>query len=183
MDLEEIKIRYITFKNKQKFNLKQNSNGKLVQGDTPIGDYILQNEAFELEKIILTKIGKKEGDSVIISSYDPSGDERNLEFEFKHYCNVADEWYIVKILWKKERSFMSSFFGQASNNGYWEVEICLEEDRTVKTDIRTKGTDASLELFQILECSEKSLNEKVVEIIQGFKYTKVKKDVINLSLF
>lgn len=168
------KINYFEYKRKEKRNIIENKDKTLALGNFPTKNQIFEDKTDDMKKLVLTKIGKKEGDSVEIYCYDPDGDIRKTQIEFDHFKLDNKKWYKVKISWVKENNFLKKLRTRNFNEGYWRVLVTWEKN---DIDIRGDGTDGSNDTSMIMDDLLKSHSEKVVEIINKFGYTKVKRNI------
>ena len=183
-----IRINFNEFKNKDKVNLEEDLSGAYKPSNKELTVCYLEDEKDPNLKIILTKIGLQDGDNVIITNYDPEGDIENSIFKINHFCHIVNKYYEIKIEHKKEnQNIFNRFFNKGDNKRYWKIEVCelcSRNGKAIRTcDIRDIDTAESIEISLKLDNCSKSIKRKIFELLNSFKYDRLKLRVEQQPLF
>ncbi|MGL4864825.1 MAG: hypothetical protein ACRC4T_17155 [Cetobacterium sp.] len=172
------KIDFYEFKNKDKVNLEEQLGGGYSISIKDTSYYYLEDEKKADLKIYLTKIGRKEADSLNIINYDPNGDIENLVFSIYHFCYLNNKHYRVCIENKKEElSILDRMSGKKAKK-YWEIEICelSKKDGKKIYECQKRGlrTQESNEIGIKLNAAGETIKKKIFNLMNGLKYDRIR---------
>lgn len=181
------KIKYSHFETKPKYNLKKNNDLYTLYEQTD-KCFFLENEPDENLKIWLTKIDRSECDTLNITMYDPRGNIKNSCFSFYHFCHEDGCHYRITVEHTEENTnFLSKILNPNNSKKHWNIlveELESKDGCVIRCcNIRGLGTEESKRLENILENKKQSSRENIVEIVKKMKYTRVKIELENQSLF
>ena len=183
-----IRINFNEFKNKDKLNLEKDIAGNYKASDKVLTDCYLEDKKDPNLKIVLTKVELQDGDYVTITNYDPDGDIESSVFKINHFCHVVNKYYEIKIEHMKEDlTIFSRILGRRDNKRYWRIEVCelcSKNGKTIRTcDVREIDTAESLEISLKLDSYDKSIKRKIFELLNSFKYDRLKLKIEQQPLF
>lgn len=181
---EEIKIRYIEFKNKIKYNLTTLDNGDLKKTELKtkkLREFKISED--KSLKIPLTIKDKCECDKLIIDNYEKESIE-NMVFRFEYFCPEDKNKYLIKIYYTKNKMNFFERFIKNDTKKFWKIEVGkIEKNETISQCMETSlGSSEGIEFEKILKTSEKNIQEKLIEILKKHKYNNVCLEYENLTL-
>lgn len=133
----------------------------------------------------MTKLNKSKCDELILAPYNLEKDLLQTEFKFSHFCYLSNKKYTIYISYVKEHPDLLTVLLHPMQElkMYWDIKIYElgENSEEIPVSYGDLGTEESNEIGNILN-SSKNAEEKIVELLHKLKYTKIKKQINNLSL-
>lgn len=184
---------YEQFKRKEKKDLITNKKtGKISQKK------IIPDKVIDLKKIMnkdmvtieLTKKDEETLDFITVSNYDEQN-IRTAKFNIKHFAFEEKKYYNVKIENMKSETGILKKILENDNNSFWQikvVQIYKDGRKICDSKITVQNSQEDMEIRKILENSNNTFEQKMLELLRLYRYTRIKniigvKNLNNSTLF
>jgi hypothetical protein len=180
-----IKIRYLEFKNIDKYNITTLKNGDLKKSKLKrkkMNDFKV-SESGDL-KIPLTSKDRCECDKLVIDHISEEKAE-NMVFHFEFYYYEDRNRYSIMILCSKKEL---NFFKRMKKSGeerYWRIEVDkINDNGEVQHHCMSTlpGSAEGIELEKLFQKPEENIQEKIVAFLRKHKYNNICLNYENLKI-
>ena len=178
-------MRYEEYKIKEKTDFKTNKiTGELdIIKIKPHISVDLENIK-NMDKITLTKINNTQSDYFIVGNLD-EGNLKNSKITFRHFAFDEKKYYNIEIENVKNSNFFKRLICKNEQESFWRMKVTeITKDDIYLSDIMEteKNSQEDIEIRNILENSRFNIEDKILKLLELYKYKRIKEIVKNLRL-